>query len=343
MADFAKRMKISLEKVQELRYGENPHQSAALYRDPNAVEPGLPNAKQLHGKALSFNNILDLSAALRIVREFKEPACVVIKHGNPCGCACAKNIADALTEAWLGDPMSAFGSVISFNRIVDKKTAQRLGSTDYLKKVIVPRYRKESGDTKSEILAAFVEAVIAPGYKKDALEILQQKKNLRIMQLKPFNPRGIKPLDIRPVPGGYLVQEADVVRQRPSKFQVATKKKPTKAQLESLIFADAIAKHTKSNAIVLVKGKTLVGCGAGQMSRFDSTIIARRKAGKRAKGAVLASDAMFPAPDGLLAAAETGAVAVIQPGGSIRDDQVIAAANKKRIPMVVTKMRHFLH
>ncbi|MFQ6130550.1 MAG: bifunctional phosphoribosylaminoimidazolecarboxamide formyltransferase/IMP cyclohydrolase [Armatimonadota bacterium] len=332
------------EEIQELRYGENPHQRAAVYRDRAAVEPGIPGAKQLHGKELSFNNLLDLAAALEMARDFEDPCCVIIKHTNPCGCAVADSIAEALEDAWVCDPMSAFGSVIGFNRVVDAETARKLGNTDFLLETIEPRYREETGDTETVILAAFVECVIAPGYEPEALEILTQKKNLRIMDLPEFAPEARKrALDFRRLPGGLLMQEGDFHNVPPSDFRVVTEKQPTPQQLESMAFADRIAKHVRSNAIVLVQGKRLVGAGAGQMSRFDSSFIAARKAGKRAQGAVLASDAMFPARDGLDAAAETGAVAVIQPGGSKRDEEVIQAANEHGIVMVFTGVRHFKH
>jgi len=332
------------EKIQELRYGENPHQRAALYRDRSALEPGVPGARQLHGKELSFNNLVDLAAALEIARDFDDPCCVIIKHTNPCGCALAGNLAQALEEAWVCDPMSAFGSVIGFNRVVDAETAKRLGNTDFLVNTIEPRYRQETGDTETVILAAFVECVIAPGYEPEALEILKKKANLRIMELPDFAPESRQQgLDLRRVPGGMLVQEGDFKIVPPSEFKVVTEKQPTPAQLEAMAFADRIAKHVRSNAIVLVQGRRLVGVGAGQMSRFDSSFIAARKAGRRAQGAVLASDAMLPARDGLDAAAETGAVAVIQPGGSKRDEEVIQAANEHGLVMVFTGVRHFKH
>jgi phosphoribosylaminoimidazolecarboxamide formyltransferase/IMP cyclohydrolase len=334
----------TFEKLQDLRYGENPHQAAALYRDPNAAEPGIAGARQLHGKELSFNNLLDLTAALDVVRDFEEPCCVILKHSNPCGCACAPTLAEAFVDAWVCDPMSAYGGVIGFNRVVDVETASRQGNKEFLLESIEPRYRQETGDTESVILAAFVEAVIAPGYEPAALETLRQKKNLRIMELPDLAPEGRKgALDVRHIPGGALIQERDRQFAAPSDFRVVTRKQPTPQQLESMAFADRVCKHVKSNAIVLVQGRRLVGVGAGQMSRFDSSFIAARKAGKRAQGSILASDAMFPARDGLDAAVATGAVAVVQPGGSIRDDEVIQAADEHGIVMVFTGMRHFRH
>ncbi len=332
-----------LEKVEDLRYGENPHQQGAFYRDLTAREPGLAAARQLHGKQLSFNNILDLTAALEAARDFEKPTAVIIKHLNPCGLASADTLRQAFEDAWATDPLSAFGSVIAFNRIVDRETAEIFGNNDYLRDVILPRYREESGDTEAPVLAAFVEAVIAPGYEPEALEILKQKKNLRIMVLEQWDEGRGQDLEFRRVPGGALVQTADVKFADRSELKVVTEKRPTEEQLAALLFADRVAKHVKSNAIVLCQGTRMVGCGAGQMSRLDSIYLAARKAGLRAKGAVLASDAMFPARDNVDAAAEIGVSAIIQPGGSIRDEEVIAAANEHGIAMVFTGLRHFWH
>ncbi len=337
-------LSIKLKKIQELRYGENPHQSAVFYSQIDAVEPGLAGAEQLHGKELSFNNILDLTAALEIARDFDEPTVAIIKHNNPCGAASGRSLAEALDVAWACDPISAFGSVVGINCKVDAEIATHLTSSDYQRDVIIPRYKKESGDVKATVLPAFIEAIIAPDYEGKAMEILKKKKNLRIMRLKDFSPEGrLKDLDIRKVPGGVLVQDKDFREIESSDCKIATKRRPTEEEFLSLLFAWKIAKHVKSNSIILVRGKATVGIGAGQMSRVDSCIIAARKAGKRAKGSVLASDAMFPSRDGLDAAAATGAVAVIQPGGSLRDNEVIAAANEHGIAMVFTGMRHFRH
>ncbi|MBC7288101.1 MAG: bifunctional phosphoribosylaminoimidazolecarboxamide formyltransferase/IMP cyclohydrolase [Armatimonadetes bacterium] len=332
-----------LEKLQDLRYGENPHQTAALYREVGAAEVGLAGAKQLHGKELSFNNLLDLSAALEAVRDFEQPTAVIIKHLNPCGLASASTLRQAFEDAWATDPLSAFGSVIGLNRVVDVETAEILGNSEYLSEVILPRYREESGDTEAVVLAAFVEAVIAPGYEPRALEILKQKANLRIMVLEDWTAGRGQDLEFRRIPGGALVQTPDVQFASRQQLRVVTKKQPSPEQLEALIFADRVAKHVKSNAIVLCQGTRMVGCGAGQMSRVDSIHLAARKAGRRAAGSVLASDAMFPARDNVDAAAETGCVAIIQPGGSIRDEEVIAAADEHGIAMVFTGMRHFWH
>ncbi len=329
----------------DLRYGENPHQSAALYADLNAHEPGLARAEKVAGqKELSFNNYLDLTAALEAARDFDEPTAIIVKHLNPCGAASAPTLAAAFRDAWSADPISAFGGVIGFNRVVDLETARLIGNAEVLQAEIAPRYREESGDYESTILAAFVEAIIAPGYEPEALELLRQHKNMRVMALPEFAPAGREAdWDVKKIPGGLVVQTPDAQSVRRLDLKVATKKQPTDEQLASLLFADKIAKHVKSNAIVLVQGTRLVGCGAGQMSRVDSSQLAARKAGRRAAGSVLASDAMFPARDGLDAAAQTGAVAIIQPGGSIRDAEVIAAADEHGLVMVLTGMRHFWH
>lgn len=341
--ELPEKISLGLQKVQTCRYGENPHQEGALYGCKQSLESGLATAKQLHGKELSYNNLMDLSAAYVMVRDFDDPTVVIIKHGNPCGLSSDDSIETALLNAWSGDPMSAFGSVIGINRIVTKSLAEKIGNKEFLEEKVMPKFRSESG-IDVNVLAAFVEAIVAPGYEPEALEILQKKKNLRIVEQPDFKPAGIeKSIQFRSVPGGFLVQRADSGFVEPDAYKIPTKAQPSKEMVRSLCFADKVAKHVKSNAIVLVQGTTLVGAGAGQMSRFDSTKIATEKAGKRAKGAVLASDAMFPSRDGIDAAIETGAVAIIQPGGSIRDDEVIQAADESGLPMIFTGMRHFLH
>jgi phosphoribosylaminoimidazolecarboxamide formyltransferase/IMP cyclohydrolase len=335
---------LEFTKAQSLRYGENPHQRSAFYRLARAAESGLPGAEQLHGRELSHNNILDLAAALEMAREFEEPTVAMIKHNNPCGLASAPDILQALDDAWVCDPMSAFGSVVGVNRTVTGDLARRLTSNDYLRRVIVPRYRDESGDDEAVVLAAFIEAIIAPEYEPEALDRLTRRRNLRVLRLQDFAPASrFRSVEVRSLPGGALVQQTDRATVPTAEYRVVTRAQPTPEQLHSLAFADRVAKHVKSNAIVLVQGTAAVGVGAGQMSRFDSTLIAARKAGRRAQGAVLASDAMFPAADGVVAALKTGAVAIIQPGGSIRDDEVIAAADEAGVPMVFTGMRHFRH
>ncbi len=329
----------------DLRYGENPHQSAALYADLNAREPGLARAEKVSGeKELSFNNFLDLTAAMEAARDFEAPTAIIVKHLNPCGAASAATLAEAFADAWAADPISAFGGVIGFNRVVDVETARMIGNAEYLQDVIAPRYREESGDYESTILAAFVEAIIAPGYEPEALELLRKHKNMRVMAQPDWTPAGREAdFDLKKIPGGLVVQTPDAQSVNKLDLKVVSKLQPTEEQLQSLLFADKIAKHVKSNAIVLVQGTRLVGCGAGQMSRVDSALIAARKAGNRAAGSILASDAMFPARDGLDACARTGAIAVIQPGGSIRDAEVIEAADEHGLVMVLTGMRHFWH
>ena len=313
-------LSLSLKKVQDLRYGENPHQKAAFYCDESVSEPSISNAKQLHGKELSFNNIIDLNAALEIVKEFKEPTASVIKHTNPCGAATAKTLVQAYRDGLACDRLSAFGSIVGLNRIVDEETAKEITSAD------------------------FVECVIAPGYEEKALTLLKGKKNLRIIEVPDFNkvPVEFEP-DFKKVVGGMLLQDRDTKGIKKQDLKVVTKKKPTDEEMDALLFAWKICKHVKSNAIVLCQGTKTVGVGAGQMSRVDSVIISARKAGDKAKGSVLASDAFFPKADGIQQAAKCGAVAIIQPGGSIRDEEVIKAADEAGISMVFTGMRHFKH
>lgn len=329
----------------DLRYGENPHQHGAVYSRAGAAEPGLARAQKLLGdRELSFNNYLDLTAALEAVREFEAPTACIIKHLNPCGLASAETLAAAFGDAWSADPISAFGGVFGFNRTLDAETAAMIGNNDFLRQVVEPRYRQESGDEEGLILSAFPECVIAAGYTPEALEILGRKKNVRVLLMEDFAPPGrFADLDLKTIPGGAVIQTQDSRSAAAADLRVVTNKQPTPTQMDSLLFADRVAKHVKSNAIVLVQGTRLVGCGGGQMSRVDSALIAARKAGARARGSCLASDAMFPAPDGLVSAAETGAVAIIQPGGSVKDQEVIAAADERGVAMVLTGLRHFRH
>lgn len=314
---FPQVLEENYEKVQQLRYGENPHQKAAFYKEQGAAH-GIPRARQVHGKELSFNNILDLSAAWEIVEEFDQPAASVIKHTNPCGMASSNSLCQAYKDALECDPLSAFGSIVGLNKKVDTDTAGAVASAD------------------------FVECIIAPGYDKGALEILTQKKNLRILELPGPQDKRIG-FDLKKVLGGLLLQDRDVARLKQNELKIATRKKPTEGELKSLLFAWKVVKHVKSNAIVLVQGTKTVGVGAGQMSRVDSVIIAVRKAGTKVKGSVLASDAFFPKTDAIETAAREGVRAVIQPGGSMRDDEVIKAADKHGIAMVFTGTRHFKH
>jgi len=313
---------LSFTKVQDLRYGENPHQMAAFYKDTASFVPGISNARQLHGKELSFNNILDLDAALNIVKDFKQPAAAIIKHSNPCGAATAVDITPAYKDALDCDPMSAFGSIVGLNRHVEVDTAQAVLSAD------------------------FVECIIAPGFSEAALKILVKKKNIRIMDAGDFVSQDsscFSEWDYKRINAGLLMQKKDLALLDQKALKVVTSIKPTKEQMNSLLFAWGIVKHVKSNAIVLANGTKTVGVGAGQMSRVDSVIISIRKAAARSKGAVLASDAFFPKADGVLAGAEAGIKAIIQPGGSIRDQEVIDAAERANIAMVLTGVRHFKH
>ena len=318
---FPDRLSLNFSKLQDLRYGENPHQKAAFYRDESSDEAGIAGAVQLRGKELSFNNIVDLNAALEIVREFDQPAAAIIKHTNPCGAAESKTLTKAYMDALDCDRLSAFGSVVGFNRAVDALLADTI--------------LKECD---------FVECIIAPSYESKALDALKVKKNLRLIEVKNFIAGTAKyGRDMKKVTGGFLVQDRDVVCTRYSDLKVVTKVKPAKDQLRSMLFGFVVAKHVKSNAIVISEGTKTVGVGAGQMSRVDSVKIAAQKAGARAKGATLASDAFFPKEDGIEEASGAGIKAIIQPGGSIRDKEVIAAADKLGITMVFTGVRHFKH
>jgi phosphoribosylaminoimidazolecarboxamide formyltransferase/IMP cyclohydrolase len=320
---FPHTLSLSVRRKAELRYGENPHQRAALYADPHGAGPSLVSAQQLVGKELSYNNLLDLDSALAIVRPFDAPACAVIKHNNPCGAAVADTLGAATRNALDGDPVSAFGGVLAFNRSVDAETAEVLA---------------EPG--------RFVEAIAAPDFEPAALEILttrpKWKANVRLMKVGRLDgPR--MTTEWRRLAGGWLVQDADVAPDDESQWQVVTVAKPTTELMPSLRFAWSIVKSVKSNAIVLAAGRSLVGVGAGQMSRVDSVEIAIKKAGTKACGATLASDAFFPFPDSIYAAADAGVGAIIQPGGSRRDDDVIAACNQRGLPMIFTGRRHFRH
>ncbi len=302
------------EKVYELRYGENPHQQAAFYKDM-LPSGGLPEAQQLNGKELSYNNIIDTQAAWDLVREFSSPACVIVKHNNPCGTAIGQNLSEAYERALAADPVSAYGGIVAFNGLVDEKTA-------------------------SKAAEIFVEVVIAPAYEEKALDIFKQKANLRVLLLdiKPPAPWQVKSVD-----GGFIVQQRDIDPVQASDLRVVTNAQPTPEQIEELLFAWKVCKHVKSNAIVLTKGKQSIGVGAGQMNRVGSVQIALAMAGEEAKGAVLASDAFFPFKDSVELAAAGGIKAIIQPGGSIRDEESIAECNRHGIAMVFTGVRHFKH
>ena len=314
------------EKALDLRYGENPHQSAAFYRTRGFGEPSIGSAEVLSGKALSYNNLVDLDAALALAKEFDEPFACVIKHTNPCGAAVADDVATALERAWEGDPISAFGSVLAFTRPLDHASADFLVSAN-----------------------RFVEAIVAPSFDDDAFELLTRKpkwgKSVRLLACGAFTSASREPRDVelKKLVGGFLLQERDLATEGADSFRVVTKAKPTAEQQRALVFANKIAKHVKSNAIVLAQGRAIAGVGAGQMSRVDSVRIAASKAGERARGSVLASDAFFPFPDGVEAAIDAGVRALVQPGGSVRDDEVIAACDARGASMALTGARHFRH
>ncbi len=310
-----------------LRYGENPHQRAAFYNEPNPIGPNLATATVRHGKELSYNNLLDLDSALRLVRSFAGPAAVILKHNNPCGAATAAELATAFELAYEGDPVSAFGGIVGTNRPVDHATAERL---------CVP--------------GRFIEAIVAPGFDDEAFGLLTTKptwkNSVRLIDLgAAIGPESPPPagFDLRRIEGGLLVQSWDALEPDPASGTVATKRPPTAEEKASLDFAWRVCQAVKSNAIVLAKGTQLVGVGAGQMSRLDSVKIAVEKAGERSKGAVLASDAFFPFRDGPDFAAAAGVTAIIQPGGSRRDDETIAACDEHGLAMVLTGHRHFRH
>jgi phosphoribosylaminoimidazolecarboxamide formyltransferase/IMP cyclohydrolase len=307
---------MTFEKVQDLRYGENPHQQAAFYREKHFDGPGVANAKQLNGKELSFNNIVDVEAAYAIVKDFSEPAATIIKHTNPCGTGTGATLSEAYEKAYNADPVSAYGGIIGLNQQVDKKTAEQISSL-------------------------FAEAVVAPGFSEEALAILTAKKNLRLLEVS--FAKSDNAVDIKKVSGGILVQDADVADADPKDYKVVTKRAPSAAEMKQLAFAWKVVKHVKSNAIVVAANNQTLGVGAGQMNRVGSAEIAIKQAGEAAKGAVLASDAFFPFRDTLDAAAKAGITAVIQPGGSVRDEESIQAADEHGIAMIFTGMRHFKH
>jgi phosphoribosylaminoimidazolecarboxamide formyltransferase/IMP cyclohydrolase len=335
------RLSLSFQHKQKLRYGENPHQAAAFYAEPNVKHACVASAEVLHGKELSYNNILDLDSALNLVREFTEPAVVVIKHNNPCGAATSATLAEAFGHAYDGDPVSAFGGILGFNREVDEATAMQITEPN-----------------------RFIECIIAPAYSKSAFEILttrpKWKANVRLLRTGDLTDDPARSLDFRRVDGGLLVQSRDGTVLPSSSgrgvggegegesddfvnAKVVTKRAPTDAELADLKFTWLVAKHVKSNAIVLGKDRMIVGVGAGQMSRIDSTHMAVRKAGQRSIGSVLASDAFFPFRDNVDEAAKAGVTAIVAPGGSVRDQESIDACNEHGIAMLFTGVRHFRH
>lgn len=314
--EFPQELILSFEKIQALRYGENPHQKAAFYKEKDKTK-GLINFKQLQGKELSFNNLLDLNSAWELVREFDNPAVVIVKHNNPCGVAEAETPDRAFAFAYKCDSLSSFGGVVALNRKLDLKTA----------KVII-----KSG---------FLECIIAPEIDQGSRDLFKDKKALRLLELKDLEP--IDEPEFKRVSAGLLLQDKDLKTLDVNDLKVVTKRKPTPAQLESLIFAWKVAKHVKSNAIVLASGTKTVGIGAGQMSRVDAVIVAKRKAGSLSRNSCLASDAFFPKEDAIKEAAKAGIKAIIQPGGSLSDEEIIKACDKYKISMVTTGIRHFRH
>ena len=306
------------EKVLDLSYGENPHQRAAYYAQTGARTDLLSMVSKLHGKALSFNNLLDLDSGRKLVDEFEVPGCVIIKHNNPCGCAVGGGADEAFRKALASDPISAFGGVVCFNRKVDRYTAEAVHEL-------------------------FVELIFAPGYDDDALEILQQKKNIRILDNQERRDWPVSEHDIKRVRGGLLIQHRDEDTEMRDEMQVVTKRKPTEQEWGELLFAWKVAKHVRSNAIVLSKDLATVGVGAGQMSRVDSVKIAVEKAQQPLEGAAMASDAFFPFPDGPQLGIDAGVRSIIQPGGSQRDFEVVDACDAADVAMVFTSRRHFRH
>jgi phosphoribosylaminoimidazolecarboxamide formyltransferase/IMP cyclohydrolase len=306
-----------LHKAHTLRYGENPQQEGALYVDNMKSAHGWEDADQISGKELSYNNYLDMDAAWRLVSEFNDCGCVIVKHGNPCGAATAQDCAGAYVRALETDPDSAFGSIIAFNRRINAACA-------------------------TELYKLFVEVIIAPDFEHDALAILKRKKKLRLIR-KPVRPADQYGPGIRDIEGAYLVQTADRAALNPAELRVVTVTQPDPRQMEDLVFAWNCVKHVKSNAIVFARDNRLLGIGAGQMSRVDSVKLAVMKARSPLSGSVMASDAFLPFRDALDVAADAGATAVIQPGGSIRDEEVISAANERSVAMIFTGKRHFRH
>ncbi len=336
--EFNDRVTIVLKKEKTLRYGENPHQSAALYKLSSSKETSVGSGKLLEGGIeISFNNLMDTNAAFELVKEFDESAAVVVKHMNPCGCAVDDDITVAYRKAYEGDVISAFGGIIALNRDVNIDLAQTIMES-------YSRFGKALGAG-----GFFAEVIIAPKFDADAIEIIRTLKSwgsrVRLIETGPIDRTKIdsSEYDVRCIIGGMLLQKRDLVGWEPDNLTFPTKARPTNEQLENLRIAWLAAKHTKSNTIVLVKGKKVIGVGAGQMNRVESGLIAMKKAGDEAKGCVMASDAFFPFPDNVDNAAKAGVAAIVQPGGSKKDDEVIAAADKHGIAMVFTGKRHFKH
>ncbi|NDI35988.1 bifunctional phosphoribosylaminoimidazolecarboxamide formyltransferase/IMP cyclohydrolase [Chengkuizengella sediminis] len=316
--EFPERYTVTYEKVQDLRYGENPHQKAAFYRKPLADEGNITTAEKLHGKELSYNNINDANAALQILKEFNEPAVVAVKHMNPCGVGIGETIEAAYQKAYEADPVSIFGGIVAFNREIGKETAEKL----------------------HEI---FLEIIIAPSYTEEAIEVLTKKKNIRLLKLGAAQQTNKQDRIVTSVNDGMLIQDIDTYQLTDEDIKIVTDRKPTEEELKQLLFGWKVVKHVKSNAIILANDDMTIGVGAGQMNRVGAANIAIQQAGEKAKGSILASDAFFPMGDTLELAAKAGITAVIQPGGSIKDEESIKVANEYGIAMVVTGVRHFKH
>lgn len=310
---------LHYEKVCSLRYGENPHQKAAFFRNPENHDANITNSEVLHGKQLSFNNLVDGNSALELVKEFSEPTAVFIKHNNPCGVASAENLEDAFIQAYRVDPLSAFGCVIAVNGELTEAVV------DHLK-----------------IEKMFVEMIIAPSYSQRALERLKTRENLRILRAGELK-KDLMQTDIKKVAGGLLIQTNDTYVLKPEELTVVTKKAPSEDEIQSMLFANKVCKHVMSNAIVMSKGSVVTGIGAGQMSRVDSVMIAGYKGGEKIPGSVMASDAFFPFTDALEEAHKLGVVAIIQPGGSLRDEEIIKKADELGVSMVFSGRRYFRH
>ena len=315
--DLSDNFSLSFEKHSELRYGENPHQSAAAYKIPGNNEPNILNATIHQGKQLSYNNIMDADGALSCVREFDDPACAVVKHANPCGVAVGNDLLGVYTRAFNADSLSAFGGIIAFNRTCTK-------------------------DVADAITSVFVEIVLAPDFESEALDVFKKKKNLRVLEIGEFGKRS-KKSEVRNVDGGLLVQNTDTKILSKDDLTVVTKAQPSEQDIETALFTWKVLRHAKSNGILIAKNNTTVGLGAGQVSRVDAVHMALRKGGENVKGGVLASDAFFPFRDSIDAIKDSGIVLVIQPGGSVRDQEVIDACNEYGIAMVVTGIRCFKH
>jgi phosphoribosylaminoimidazolecarboxamide formyltransferase/IMP cyclohydrolase len=328
---FPPEIALGFKKRQDCRYGENPHQNAAFYASPGITEPCVATARQIHGKELSFNNYYDLNGALETVKEFTEedlPAAVIVKHTNPCGVALGVDLADAFRKARLGDPISAFGGILAVTRTLDVATAEEITGKN-----------------------TFFEAIIAPGYEPEAIPILTERKkwgaNLRLLEVGGLygwrDLAAATGMDYKRVVGGLLVQTPDHIVISSADLKVVTDRQPTQEEIEEMLFAWRVVRHVKSNAIVFTKDRRVIGVGAGQMNRVRSVKLAVEQAGDASRGAVMASDAFFPFPDGPEAAAEAGIFAIIQPGGSVKDSETIEVANRNGIAMVFTSARHFLH